>query len=109
MQVLYYFPLLLTFNIDSISSLNNFYYYKFHFRELSFRKNDILFLLRQVDKNWFEGERHGLVGIFPVNYVEVRIVFLWCFISLYNIYLYFFSSSINSLDLSSKQFPRCYL
>ena len=43
-----------------------------HFRELSFRKNDIIYLLRQVDKNWFEGERHGRVGIFPTNYVEVR-------------------------------------
>lgn len=40
-------------------------------RELSFRKNDILYLLRQVDKHWFEGERNGIVGIFPVNYVEV--------------------------------------
>ncbi|XP_076458554.1 LOW QUALITY PROTEIN: uncharacterized protein LOC143292252 [Babylonia areolata] len=40
-------------------------------RELSFRKNDIIFLLRQVDKNWFEGEKFGVVGIFPTNYVEV--------------------------------------
>ncbi|KAK7111251.1 hypothetical protein V1264_010918 [Littorina saxatilis] len=40
-------------------------------RELSFRKNDIIYLHRQVDKNWFEGERHGRLGIFPSNYVEV--------------------------------------
>ncbi|GFO23499.1 sorbin and sh3 domain-containing protein 1 [Plakobranchus ocellatus] len=40
-------------------------------RELSFRKGDTLYLLRQVDKNWFEGEHHGRAGIFPVNYVEV--------------------------------------
>ncbi|XP_050393870.1 uncharacterized protein LOC126811885 [Patella vulgata] len=40
-------------------------------RELSFRKGDIIYLLRQIDKNWFEGDRHGTVGIFPVNYVEV--------------------------------------
>ena len=40
-------------------------------RELSFRKNDVIYLLRQVDKNWYEGEKHGVVGIFPVNYVEV--------------------------------------
>ncbi|XP_012936388.1 uncharacterized protein LOC101862791 [Aplysia californica] len=40
-------------------------------RELSFRKGDLLYLLRQIDKNWFEGEHHGMVGIFPVNYVEV--------------------------------------
>ncbi|XP_056019297.1 uncharacterized protein LOC125671809 isoform X32 [Ostrea edulis] len=40
-------------------------------RELSFKKGDILYLLRQVDKNWFEGERFGRKGIFPFNYVEV--------------------------------------
>lgn len=42
-------------------------------RELSFRKGDYLYLLRQIDKNWFYGERHGLRGIFPINYVEVCI------------------------------------
>jgi len=41
--------------------------------ELSFRKGDYMYLLRQVDKNWFLGERHGLVGIFPISYVEVCI------------------------------------
>ena len=40
-------------------------------RELSFRKGDHVYLLRQVDRNWFYGERHGLRGIFPVTYVEV--------------------------------------
>uniref|UniRef100_A0A0B7A9T0 Sorbin and SH3 domain-containing protein 1 n=1 Tax=Arion vulgaris TaxID=1028688 RepID=A0A0B7A9T0_9EUPU len=40
-------------------------------RELSFRKGDLLYLLRQIDKNWFEGEHHGQVGLFPSNYVEV--------------------------------------
>ncbi|CAG5130025.1 unnamed protein product, partial [Candidula unifasciata] len=40
-------------------------------RELSFRKGDVLYLLHQIDKNWFEGEHHGQVGIFPSNYVEV--------------------------------------
>ncbi|CAE1256924.1 SORBS1 [Acanthosepion pharaonis] len=40
-------------------------------KELSLRKGDIVYLHRQLDKNWFEGERHGRVGIFPVNYVEV--------------------------------------
>ncbi|XP_076073822.1 uncharacterized protein LOC143045293 isoform X22 [Mytilus galloprovincialis] len=40
-------------------------------RELSFRKGDIIYLLRQIDKNWFEGERYGRSGLFPVNYVEV--------------------------------------
>lgn len=40
-------------------------------RELSFRKGDVLYLSQQIDRNWFEGERHGLVGRFPVSYVEV--------------------------------------
>lgn len=26
-----------------------------------------------MDSNWFEGEHHGLVGIFPANYVEVSL------------------------------------
>ncbi|XP_046360150.2 uncharacterized protein LOC124137577 isoform X35 [Haliotis rufescens] len=40
-------------------------------RELSLRKGDTVYLIRQIDKNWLEGERHGRVGIFPMNYVEV--------------------------------------
>ncbi|XP_013416799.1 sorbin and SH3 domain-containing protein 1 isoform X4 [Lingula anatina] len=40
-------------------------------RELSFRKGDIILLIKKVDKNWFEGEHHGKTGLFPVNYVEV--------------------------------------
>ena len=39
--------------------------------ELSFRKGDTVYLLHQIDRNWYEGERHGVRGIFPVNYVEV--------------------------------------
>ena len=27
---------------------------------------------RQIDQNWCEGELAGKVGIFPVNYVEVK-------------------------------------
>ena len=41
-------------------------------RELSLRRGDIVYLLRSVDDNWFEGEHHGLVGRFPVSYVDVR-------------------------------------
>ncbi|XP_033746573.1 uncharacterized protein LOC117331777 isoform X4 [Pecten maximus] len=40
-------------------------------RELGFRKGDVVYLIRQIDKHWFEGERHGRRGIFPINYVEV--------------------------------------
>lgn len=47
-------------------------------RELSFRKGDYLYLLKQIDKNWFYGERHGLRGIFPISYVEVSFSLYHC-------------------------------
>lgn len=40
-------------------------------RELSLRRGDIVYLLRRIDRNWFEGEHHGMTGIFPISYVEV--------------------------------------
>lgn len=40
-------------------------------RELAFRKGDIIYVKKQVDNNWYEGERHATVGIFPVTYVEI--------------------------------------
>ena len=40
-------------------------------RELSFRKGDVIYIKKQVDNNWYEGERHATVGIFPVTYVEI--------------------------------------
>lgn len=42
----------------------------FH-RELSFAKGDTIYLRRDIDKNWYEGEHHGNVGIFPKAYIEV--------------------------------------
>ena len=51
----------------------------FSCRELPFRKGDTIYLLRQIDKNWFEGERYGRVGIFPVNYVEVKITLIFIY------------------------------
>ncbi|XP_066932495.1 sorbin and SH3 domain-containing protein 1 homolog isoform X2 [Clytia hemisphaerica] len=39
--------------------------------ELSFRKGDMITILKQVDDNWFEGELDGQIGIFPSNYIEV--------------------------------------
>ncbi|XP_048126415.1 sorbin and SH3 domain-containing protein 1 [Alosa alosa] len=49
---------------------------KFDFRaetlkELPFQKGDIVYIYRQVDQNWYEGEHHGRVGIFPRSYVEL--------------------------------------
>ncbi|XP_062856496.1 sorbin and SH3 domain-containing protein 2 [Trichomycterus rosablanca] len=39
-------------------------------KELPFKKGEIVYITRQVDNNWFEGEHHGGVGIFPIKYVE---------------------------------------
>lgn len=41
------------------------------FRELSFKKGDIIYIRREIDKNWFEGEHNATVGLLPSNYVEV--------------------------------------
>nr|XP_042118817.1 sorbin and SH3 domain-containing protein 2 isoform X8 [Peromyscus maniculatus bairdii] len=39
-------------------------------KELSFGKGDTVYILRKIDQNWYEGEHHGRVGIFPISYVE---------------------------------------
>ncbi|XP_015794645.1 sorbin and SH3 domain-containing protein 1 isoform X4 [Tetranychus urticae] len=39
--------------------------------EISFKKGDVLKLIRKVDENWYEGiNEKGLMGIFPCSYVE---------------------------------------
>ncbi|XP_037337527.2 vinexin isoform X1 [Pungitius pungitius] len=40
-------------------------------KELTLQKGDIVYIHRQVDGNWFEGEHHGRAGIFPTSYVEI--------------------------------------
>ncbi|XP_075853292.1 vinexin isoform X3 [Microcebus murinus] len=40
-------------------------------KELTLQKGDIVYIHKEVDRNWLEGEHHGRLGIFPVNYVEV--------------------------------------
>ncbi|XP_054466342.1 vinexin isoform X2 [Anoplopoma fimbria] len=40
-------------------------------KELMLQKGDIVYIHRQVDANWFEGEHHGRAGIFPTSYVEM--------------------------------------
>uniref|UniRef100_A0A3B4X6Z7 Sorbin and SH3 domain containing 3 n=1 Tax=Seriola lalandi dorsalis TaxID=1841481 RepID=A0A3B4X6Z7_SERLL len=40
-------------------------------KELPLQKGDIVYIHRQVDANWFEGEHHGRAGIFPTSYVEI--------------------------------------
>uniref|UniRef100_A0AAR2J344 Sorbin and SH3 domain containing 2b n=1 Tax=Pygocentrus nattereri TaxID=42514 RepID=A0AAR2J344_PYGNA len=39
-------------------------------KELSFKKGETVYITRQIDDNWYEGEHHGKVGIFPISYVE---------------------------------------
>lgn len=40
-------------------------------RELTFKKGDVIFVRRQIDKNWYEGELNAMIGLFPSNYVEI--------------------------------------
>lgn len=40
-------------------------------KELTLQKGDIVYIHKEVDKNWLEGEHYGRRGIFPANYVEV--------------------------------------
>ncbi|XP_023655820.2 sorbin and SH3 domain-containing protein 1-like isoform X2 [Paramormyrops kingsleyae] len=43
-------------------------------KELAFKKGDVLYISRKIDSNWYEGEHHGQLGIFPVSYVEIVLV-----------------------------------
>ncbi|XP_022242119.1 vinexin-like [Limulus polyphemus] len=40
-------------------------------RELSLDKGDIVYIHKEIDKNWYQGEHHGRTGIFPIKYVEI--------------------------------------
>ena len=48
-----------------------FFFQAQNFRELGFKKGDLIYVNRQIDSNWYEGERNAMVGIFPTMYVEV--------------------------------------
>ncbi|XP_041330017.1 sorbin and SH3 domain-containing protein 1 isoform X7 [Pyrgilauda ruficollis] len=39
-------------------------------KELPLQKGDIVYIYKQIDQNWLEGEHHGRVGIFPQSYIE---------------------------------------
>ncbi|XP_077092174.1 sorbin and SH3 domain-containing protein 1 isoform X2 [Siphateles boraxobius] len=39
-------------------------------KELTFKKGETVYITRQIDNNWYEGEYCGHVGIFPISYVE---------------------------------------
>lgn len=39
---------------------------------LSFRKDEVLSVVRRVDENWIEGRLRNRVGIFPLAFVEMN-------------------------------------
>jgi len=40
--------------------------------ELSVHRGDVIFVIKQIDQNWVQGERHGAVGMLPTNHIQVR-------------------------------------
>ncbi|XP_023159765.2 sorbin and SH3 domain-containing protein 1 isoform X16 [Drosophila hydei] len=40
-------------------------------KELSFRKGDTVYIRRQIDPNWYEGEYNAMIGLLPASYVEI--------------------------------------
>ncbi|XP_067394528.1 sorbin and SH3 domain-containing protein 1 isoform X36 [Emydura macquarii macquarii] len=40
-------------------------------KELPLQKGDIVYIYKEIDQNWYEGEHHGRVGIFPRSYIEL--------------------------------------
>ncbi|XP_073541735.1 sorbin and SH3 domain-containing protein 1 isoform X6 [Phyllobates terribilis] len=40
-------------------------------KELPLQKGDVVYIYKQIDQNWFEGEHHGRTGIFPISYIEI--------------------------------------
>ncbi|XP_030059325.1 sorbin and SH3 domain-containing protein 1 isoform X9 [Microcaecilia unicolor] len=40
-------------------------------KELPLQKGDVVYIYKQIDQNWYEGEHHGRVGIFPRSYIEL--------------------------------------
>lgn len=45
-------------------------------RELSFRKGDTIYIRRQIDPNWYEGEHNAMIGLLPASYIEVSSTYL---------------------------------
>lgn len=58
-----------------------------YFRDLSFKKGDMIILRQKVDSNWYQGEANGVIGIFPLSYVQVS-KFVLIFIILIQITFY---------------------
>lgn len=45
-----------------------------YFRDLCFKKGDMIILRQKVDSNWYQGEANGVIGIFPLSYVQVSFI-----------------------------------
>lgn len=63
------------FEITSIPRPNVYLTTSFLFvlRELSFKKGDVIYIRREIDKNWYEGEINATIGLLPANYVQVSV------------------------------------
>ncbi|KAG1667770.1 E3 ubiquitin-protein ligase SH3RF1 [Nymphon striatum] len=67
----------LTFGLLEVIFLNNQLYILLHshllviFRDLSFKKGDIIMLKKKIDQNWYHGELGSKHGFFPATYVQL--------------------------------------
>ncbi|XP_077983748.1 E3 ubiquitin-protein ligase SH3RF3-like [Glandiceps talaboti] len=41
--------------------------------DLSFKKDDLIHLLKKIDENWYQGDVNGQIGFLPSNYIHVLI------------------------------------
>ncbi|XP_070553591.1 E3 ubiquitin-protein ligase SH3RF3-like isoform X2 [Ptychodera flava] len=41
--------------------------------DLTFKRDDLILLLKKIDENWYQGEVNGQVGFLPSNYIHVLI------------------------------------
>lgn len=39
--------------------------------DLNFKKGDMIILRQKLDSNWYHGEANGIIGVFPLSYVQV--------------------------------------
>lgn len=80
----------------------------FHSRELTFKKGETVYITRQIDNNWYEGEYRGHVGIFPISYVEVctykDTIYLYILVIIILINIYDYISPLISLFTENPSF-----
>lgn len=38
--------------------------------ELTIDEDDVIYVLKKNDDGWWEGNKNGVIGLFPSNYVE---------------------------------------